>query len=160
MFVQGRDMRRTFEFRLYPKPEQEAALLKTLGLCQNLYNAMLWQRQMAWSRQMKLSRFDQERQLSELRQENPDYGAVYTHVLQDVARRLDLAFKAFFRRCKAGEKPGDPRFRARDRYDSITFKEPSNGSVRISGNRVSFSKVVENVRCFFHRPLLGTVAAV
>ena len=75
-------MRRTFEFRLYPKPEQEATLLKTLGLCQKLYNAMLWQRQMAYERQktywtrVRCTRFGQEKQLSELRKTLPEYGGM------------------------------------------------------------------------------------
>jgi len=29
---------------------------------------------------------------------------------------VDLAFKAFFRRMKAGEDPGYPRFRGKGRY--------------------------------------------
>jgi putative transposase len=29
---------------------------------------------------------------------------------------VERAFQAFFRRVKAGQKAGDPRFRSRDRY--------------------------------------------
>ena len=36
-------------------------------------------------------------------------------------RRLERAYQAFFRRVKAGEKPGYPRFRSRRRYDSLTW---------------------------------------
>ena len=36
-------------------------------------------------------------------------------------RRLELAYQSFFRRVKAGEKPGYPRFRSRRRYDSLTW---------------------------------------
>ncbi len=42
-------------------------------------------------------------------------------VARDVLRRVDKAFAAFFRRVKAGQKAGYPRFRSRHRYDSITF---------------------------------------
>src|SRR5256712_1276060 len=36
-------------------------------------------------------------------------------------RRLERAYQAFFRRVKAGEKPGYPRFRSRRRSDSLTW---------------------------------------
>ena len=58
---------------------------------------------------------------------------------------MDRAFKAFFRRCKTGEKPGFPRFRSRHRYDSFTFslpvcrdksiKIPNVGDIRARGGR-------------------------
>jgi putative transposase len=48
---------------------------------------------------------------------------VSSQVLQNVAVRVDLAFKAFFRRVKAGEKPGYPRFKGRNRYDSFTYPQ-------------------------------------
>ena len=45
-------------------------------------------------------------------------------MLQDVIERLDRAYKAFFRRVKNGTgKAGFPRFRSRDRYDSLTLKQ-------------------------------------
>ena len=47
-------------------------------------------------------------------------------------RRLDKAFAAFFRRVKAGEKPGYPRFKGRDRFDSIEFPAYGDG-IRLNG---------------------------
>ncbi|MHB8585800.1 MAG: RNA-guided endonuclease InsQ/TnpB family protein, partial [Thermoplasmatota archaeon] len=153
-------MRRTFECRLYPTPGQEVRMGAQLASCQRLYNAMLEQRRTAYrSHGVSLSRFDQEVEIKEVRT-LPEYAAVYAHVVQDVARRVDLAFQAFFRRVKAGEKPGYPRFRARDRYDSLTYKQPGNGSVKLVGNRVSFSKLASNVKVRLHRPILGTMKAV
>lgn len=51
-------------------------------------------------------------------------------MLQHVAVRIDLAFQAFFRRVKAGEKPGSPRFRGKGRYDSITYPQVPAGTSR------------------------------
>jgi len=56
-----------------------------------------------------------------VKQERPSLTTVHSQVLQNVAVRIDLAMQAFFRRVKAGENPGYPRFRGRDRYDSFTF---------------------------------------
>ncbi len=79
-----------------------------------------------------------------------------------MVRRVDLAFQAFFRRCKAHEAPGYPRYRGRDRYNSFTFKEPNNGCVRFEGPKVFLSKIDagEGMRVFRHRPLLGRMRTV
>jgi putative transposase len=54
---------------------------------------------------------DQANALPGMKQDNPSLSQVHAQVLQDTLRRLDKAFKNFFRRVKAGEKPGYPRFR-------------------------------------------------
>jgi transposase len=43
--------------------------------------------------------------------------------IEDLAR----AFQAFFRRLKAGEEPGYPRFKSDKRWRSIGFKQYGNG---------------------------------
>ena len=89
-----------------------------------------------------------------LKEANPLLREVHSQVLQNVAVRIDLAFKAFFRRVKAGEKkPGYPRFRGVSRYDSFTY--PQSG-FRIVGNRVFLSKI-GHLKAVIHRPLEGTV---
>ncbi len=55
-------------------------------------------------------------------------------------RRLDKAFAAFFRRVKAGAKPGYPRFRGRDRYDSVEFPAYGDG-IRLTGDRLRVQHV-------------------
>jgi len=74
--------------------------------------------------------------------------------LQNVAVRIDLAFKAFFRRVKAGEKPGYPRFRGKDRYDSFTF--PQSGFSLTHDDRVVVSKVGA-IKLVSHRPITGKI---
>ena len=61
----------------------------------------------------------------------PGLKQVHSQVAQDVALRLKKAMDAFFRRLKAGETPGYPRFRGRGRYDSLTYPQWENG-VRLS----------------------------
>jgi putative transposase len=43
-------------------------------------------------------------------------------VLQDVLARLDKTYQAYFRRLMAGKKAGFPRYQARTRYRSFTYK--------------------------------------
>lgn len=77
---------------------------------------------------------------------------MHSQVLQNVAVRIDLAFKAFFRRCKEGSKPGFPRFRGKDRYDSITY--PQSGFSIAHDDRVCLSKI-GTVKLVYHRPIKG-----
>jgi putative transposase len=92
--------------------------------------------------------------LPQLKQERPALSSVHSQVLQNVAVRIDLAFKAFFRRCKAGEEPGYPRFRGKGRYDSMTFPQYGKGCQLTDGG-LKLSKVGA-VRTIQHRPLDGT----
>jgi putative transposase len=58
----------------------------------------------------------------------PEYAAIHSHVLQDVLARLDKSFQAFFRRMRAGQTPGYPRFQGRGCFNSFTDKEFGNGA--------------------------------
>jgi putative transposase len=121
--------RKTYKEKLRPTPAQQRALDAVLWRCRELYNAALEQRITAWQRRrVSLSRYDQEVELKDLRAEFPQYAAIHSHILQDVLVRLDKTYQAFFRRVKAGEKAGFPRFKGRNRYHSFTYK--SNHSRR------------------------------
>ncbi len=126
----------------------------TLDECCWLYNHLLEQRKAAYEEcGDTLTLYEQQATFGALKAARPSLAAPYSQVLQNVAVRLDLAFKAFFRRVKASEKPGYPRFRGRDRYDSFCY--PQSG-FRLDGTRVFLSKI-GHVRAIVHRPLEGTV---
>jgi putative transposase len=82
-----------------------------------------------------------------------DYAAIHSQVLQDVLTRLDKAYQAFFRRVKAGQTPGFPRFQARSRYHSFTYKQFGNGAQLDNGFLV-LSKIGRLV-VRWSRPLEG-----
>jgi putative transposase len=67
-----------------------------------------------------VSRFQQEAALKEIRAEVPEYAALHSHIVWNVLARLDRTYQAFFRRLKAGEQAGFPRFKGRTRYHSFT----------------------------------------
>ena len=100
-----------------------------LWRCRDLYNTALEQRISAWQRvRVSVSRFQQEAELKAIRAEFPEYEAIHSHILQDVLARLDKTYQAFFRRVKAGEKAGFPRFKGRNRFHSFIYKEYGNGA--------------------------------
>ena len=89
-----------------------------------------------------------------IRAEFPEYEAIHSHVLQDVLARLDKTYQAFFRRVQRGEKAGFPRFKGRNRFLSITFKEYGNGA-RVDNGVLILSKI-GRISVHWSRPLEGT----
>jgi putative transposase len=152
-------MVRVFRYRLYPTRGQEAALHRTLGLLRELYNAALQERRDAYrTKGATRSGYDQMASLPEVKALRPEFGAVYSQLLQDCLARLDRAYRAFFRRVKAGEAPGYPRFKGRGRYRTFTFKQPGNGSAKLAagGKRVKLAGI-GLVKLKLHRPLEGRI---
>ena len=125
-------VRRAYKFLLRPTSKQVAALNGALAIHCEVYNAALEHRREAWKRaRVSVSLNMQCRELTEVRRVRADVAAVNAQALQQTLRRLDRAFQAFFRRVKAGEKPGYPRFRPISRFDLMTFPQPpADGGLR------------------------------
>ena len=122
-------MLKTFKYRLKPTRRQERLLTEQLEELRWLWNTLLAERKQAWEeRQETLSYYDQQNALPTLKATHrPALAHVHSLVVQDVVRRLHKAMEAFFRRLKAGETPGYPRFRGKGRYDSLTYSQWENG---------------------------------
>jgi len=115
-------MRRSYKFRIQPTKAQEINLQRLLDQCRFLYNCALEQRILGWKQHKRtLSYYDQCLELKHVSKQVEGYDTIYSRVLEQVLQKLDKAYKAFFRRVKRGEKPGFPRFKSRDRYDSFTY---------------------------------------
>ena len=148
-------MRRNYVYRLYPTKAQISAMRRVLEECRWLYNHLLEECKTAWEeRQETLSLYDQQRTLPPLKAARPSLASVNAQVLQNVAVRFDRAMQAFFRRVKAGERPGYTRFRGQGRYESITFPQVPSGC-KLTGDVLRLSKIGA-VRVVLHRPLEGT----
>ena len=108
-----RGMRRAYRYRLYPTRVQAAALHQQVDEACRLYNAALDERRSAWRMSgISLRYLDQARQLKAIRAAG-DVGVANFSACQDVLRRVDKTFAAFFRRLKAGQKAaGTPTRRA------------------------------------------------
>jgi putative transposase len=146
-------MRKTYKYRIYPTRKQIKKLNETLHECRWLYNHLLEGRKTTYEQEGKtLSLYAQQETFSILKTERPSLKGVHSQVLQNVAVRVDLAFKAFLRRCKAGGTPGYPRFRGADRYDSFTY--PQSGFSITHDDRVCLSQV-GTIKMVYHRPIKG-----
>ena len=113
-------MRRAFRYRLYPNRSRAEALGTMLETHRRLYNAALQERRNTYESELRpVSYGEQSGKLKEARKTNPFLAATNFSSTQATLRRLDRAFKAFFRRIKSGEAAGYPRFKGRDRFDTI-----------------------------------------
>jgi putative transposase len=147
-------MRKTFKFRLNPVRHQRTLLDSSLELCRWVYNETLAIRKNAWQQDQKsVSLYDTNKLLTGWKQEKPELSQAHSQVLQNVQERVDLAYQAFFRRVKAGENPGYPRFRGYGRYSSFTFKQ-SGFSLQDHGlllSKIGLIKIIQ------HRPMEGEI---
>ncbi|MFF0549661.1 RNA-guided endonuclease InsQ/TnpB family protein [Streptomyces sp. NPDC004311] len=160
-------MIRAFKFLMRPTVGQAIALGEMLRDHSSLYNGALQERRDAWRHSSKTSITygQQSAQLKEIRAFDPErHGRWSFSSQQATLRRLDKAFAAFFRRVKAGEKPGYPRFRSGKRFDTVEFPKDGDGCrwdatphdpvtrVRLQG--------VGHVKVHQHRPVVGKVKTV
>jgi putative transposase len=142
-----------FKYRLYPTPAQDTALHSMLLTAHDVYNSMVNWRKYAYEVEGKSPDFyEQKKALPLWKKEHPELSEVHSQVLQDVVKRVDRAFEAFFRRVKAGETPGYPRLKGKGQYDSLTY--PQEGGFDVGENAIRLSKV-GIVKAVVHRPLPG-----
>jgi putative transposase len=85
--------------------------------------------------------------------EKPELKCVHSQVLQEVVKRVDLAYQAFFRRVKDGEDPGYPRFKGKDRYDSFTYTQ---SGFSLKPGELWLSKIGD-IRIKLHRAIEGEI---
>jgi putative transposase len=131
-------------------------LEQTIDACRWVYNKTLEVRKNAWEQgQRSVSYFETKRMLPAWKTEHPFLHIAHSQVLQNVTERVDLAFKAFFRRVKAGEEPGYPRFRGKHRYDSFTYPQANAFHLHDNGT-LSVSKL-GRMRLSLYRSIQGVI---
>jgi putative transposase len=152
-------MRRTYRYRLYPTRVQEQALTGQLHEACRLYNGAVQERRDAW-RQARhaVSYYDQANQLRAIRAAGHLDLANFS-ACQDVLRRVEKTFAAFFRRLNAHQTPGYPRFKSHRRYDALTFPSYGDGCRLLDSGRLRL-QAVGAIKVKLHRPLSGTVKTV
>lgn len=146
----------TFQYRLYPTKSQRKLMDSTIETCRRFYNDCLAERKEAYEeRKESIGKFAQLSKVKTLKETNPYAEKIHSHVLQVTVSDLDKAFQAFFRRVKAGEKAGYPRFKGINRFDSFGFKEYGNG-FKVDGRRLKLSGM-GRVAIRWHRPIEGDI---
>jgi putative transposase len=143
---------KAFVFRLYPNASQRRRLEAVRETCRHFYNDLLRQRKDAYElRGVSVTKAEQLRKVKVEKDTRPYAADIHSHILQNVVADLDKAFQAFFRRVKAGEDPGYPRFKGRNRFAGFGFKEYGNG-FKVDGRRLKLSGI-GRIAVRWHRAL-------
>ena len=143
----------SYKFRLYTSAAQEAALTEMLGAFCDLYNAGLQQRLEAYQRRgISLRYGNQAAELKAVRAADERLAGHSFSAEQQVLRRLDKTFSAFFGRIKRGNKPGFPRFRAKSRFDSAEFRVGDGLTIRQT-RRIGIVGIPGGIKLRWHRDL-------
>jgi len=134
------------KYRLYPTKEQINLLEETLESCRKTWNFLLARRK----DRLDKTKFDQDHIIYLQKQKTPSLRLVYSHVLQNVSDRLDKSFRALFKGIARY-----PKFKSFGRYDSFTYPDAYNGSVKLGSStrrtKLYLSKI-GYVPVIVHRP--------
>jgi putative transposase len=87
------------------------------------------------------------------RADDPAFAGVQRRIQRGTLKRLERAYKAFFRRVKAGRRAdaGFPKFKGRDHFDSFGFDGWEQ--IRFDGKRLHFAGVPGGLKVWVDRPL-------
>jgi putative transposase len=147
-------VRKAFVYRLYPNPAQETALNRVLAVCREVYNSMVnWRKHDYEVKGQSTNYYEQKKSLPVWKKAHPELREIHSQTLQEVVKRVDLAFQAFFRRVKVGEIPGYPRMKGVGQYDSFTFTQ---GGYTLGTENLCLFKIGA-VKAVFHRPIDGQI---
>lgn len=149
-------MRRTYKYRLYPNKTQAEMLDFLLWQGRKIYNGAL---------DMRIKHYEatgetistytlRDHWCAQRKEETDTFGLLPFATVDDLIRRLDKAYAAFFRRVKNGDEPGFPRFKGRWRFNSLGYRAGS-GIKFIPGREWAKLRItyVGHVRVRQHRPL-------
>lgn len=146
-------MRKSYKYRANPSKRKTKILKEILRICCWLYNHLHQERIIIWEKeQREVGYHEQQNLLSDLKDQYPFLKEVQSQVLQDVVRRLNIAWKPFYQKQKkisrlekkllelVGKKREEklkkildktktinyPRKKKTDRYHSFTYTQNNN----------------------------------
>jgi putative transposase len=149
-------------FRLRPTARQHVALAACVDAHRELYNAALQERRAGCSHASKtrIRYGDQSAQLSEVRAVRPDQAVWSFSSQQATLRRLNKAFAGFFRRARAGQTAGYPRFKGAGRFDSVEWPKDGDGARWLPEQRRVYLQGIGHVKVDLHRGVAGRVKTI
>ncbi|MFA6396893.1 MAG: RNA-guided endonuclease TnpB family protein [Sulfurimonas sp.] len=150
-------MLRVVKVRLYPNDIQKQLLMQHFGSARVAYNTMLRKSIDAHETGEKVSVYELKKLLPIMKKTEQFswMSDIDSTALQNAVINLDKAYKHFFRRVKAGEKAGFPRWKSR--HDSRQSYQSS--TAKIKDGKLYLPKI-GLVKTVFHREIEGVVKTV
>lgn len=142
----------SYRFRINPNKMQSALLAEMLADFCELYNAALEHRVVAHRKGVNIHVNAQMASLPAIRRDLPHIKRWSCTAEQQVMRKLDKTFKAFFARVKCGLHAGFPRFKATDRYHAADFRVGDGLTIR-KNNKIRIAGVLGDIKVRWHRHL-------
>ena len=149
-------MIRTYKYRLRPNNTQTRLLNQLFWQARCLYNNALEQRITTYKESGKGCKYtDQWAYFRDERNTNPDYDLLNATSVQQMLRRLDKGFSAFFRRMKTGETPGFPRFKGYHRFKSVEYRYGDGCKLHHNENGQTrfYIQNVGEIKVIYHRSI-------
>ena len=160
-------MKLAYQYKLLPTYEQRGRMDKWLEMLRCQYNYLLADRFDWWEMNRcsinacplgcsiaepreQPEYYGQKRSLVLLKQEREWYADIHADVLQDMVKRVDLAFSRFIKGDKNGKRSGKPRFKGKGRYRTLAYQRVKPDC--IEGNKVTLPKLGE-MKFIQHRPV-------
>ena len=138
-----------YRYRMYPDDAQRKMFLKHFGACRFVYNWSLEQKIKIYETdKTSLSCYDLNAMLPALKKEFEWLKEVNSQSLQQTQKRLDSAFKRFFR-----EKKGFPKFKSK-KNPIQSFQVPQSYTVDFDTNQIQLPKI-GSVKTTIHRRFAG-----
>ncbi len=161
-------MRTSYQYRLKPTKEQIKIIDNTLDMLRCQYNYQLAQR-FDWYEQNrctidrcsvvvchipelkdKPNRCRQQASLTQLKKERTWYKGIYSQVLQEVPKKVEIAFDRWVKGDANGKRSGKPRFKAKGQYKTFTY--PQFKHSHFVGDKIKLSKIGD-LKVIVHRPI-------
>jgi putative transposase len=160
-------MKLAYQYKLLPTYEQRCRMDKWLDMLRCQYNYLLAERFDWWlmnrcpvnacplvvsiaEPREQPEYYGQKRSLVPLKQERSWYADIHADVLQDMVKRVDLAYARFVKGDKNGKRSGKPRFKGKNRYRTFAYQRVKPDCIQ--GNRVTLPKLGE-IKFIQHRPM-------
>ncbi|MGF1988744.1 MAG: RNA-guided endonuclease InsQ/TnpB family protein [Nostoc sp. ZfuVER08] len=162
-------MKTSYQYKIKPTKKQAEKIDKTLEILRCQYNYLLAQR-FDWYEQNRCpvdrcplichlpelkeqpNYYNQKASLVQLKIDRPWYKEIHSQVLQEVPKKVELAFDRCFKGDVNGKKSGRPRFKSKGQYKTFTYTQFKQH--HFVDNKITLSKIGE-VKVIFHRPIPG-----
>lgn len=162
-------MRLAYQYRLRLTTEQKARINHWLELLRRHYNYLLGDRFDWWERNRcpinscsilvshlpglreQPEYYGQKRDLVRLKQLFPEYKDIHADVLQDMVKRVKLAFDRYLKGDCNGKKSGKPRFKSKGRYRTFSYSRVKVDCIQ--DGYIQLPKLVGKIKLIYHRPI-------
>lgn len=165
--VEGGQVRTAYQYKLRPTTKQAIEIDRWLSMLCSQYNYLLADRFDWYERNRSPidacplvchipelrdnpDYYSQKKTLPQLKKTHPWYGEIYSQVLQDIVKRVNVTFDRFLKGDGNGKRSGRPRFKSRDRYRTFTYPQIKDGCLQ--GNLITLP-MFGIVKVILHRPI-------